>query len=132
MRIETSLPLVVLVALLAGCQSERQPETAIPYPDLSSPCRFQPSVSSFAASPTAIRIGEGATLTAEVTAAKSWTLAVAPGSLGDGTLTPKSGTGPLRAEFGALQPGDVVILASSENPDCGFSTVVQTTIMVRP
>jgi hypothetical protein len=123
---------VVLTTLLAGCQTERQPETAIPYPDLSSPCRFQPSVSAFAASPTALRIGEGATLTAEVIAAKSWTLAVAPGSLGDGTLTPKSGTGPLRAEFGAVQPGDVVIVASGENPDCGFRTVVQTTILVRP
>jgi hypothetical protein len=132
MRIGTPLPLVVLAALLASCQSDRQPTSGTPYPDLSSPCRFQPSVSSFAASPAAIKIGEDATLTAELNSAKSWTLSVAPGSPGDGTLTPTSGSGPLRAGFVAHQRGEVVVLASGDNPECGFSTVVQTTINVLP
>ena len=126
------LPFVLLAALVVSCQSDRQPTSGTPYPDLSSPCRFQPSVSSFAASPTAIKVGEAARLTAEMNSAKSWTLSVAPGSPGDGTLTPKNGTGPLRAEFAAQQSGEVVVLASGDNPACGFSTVVRTTITVLP
>ena len=127
------LPLVVVATVLASCQSDRQPTAAgTAYPDLSSPCRFQPSVGSFAGSPAAIKVGEDASLTAEVLSAQSWTLSVAPGSLGDGTLTPKSGTGALRARFVAHQPGEAVILASGDNPECGFSTVVRTTITVLP
>jgi hypothetical protein len=118
--------------MLASCQSDQQPTSSTPYPDLSSPCRFQPSVSSFAASPAAIKVGEDATLTAEVNAAKSWTLSVAAGSPGDGALTPKVGTGALRATFVAHQPGEVVVVASGDNPECGFSTVVRTTITVLP
>lgn len=130
MRIGAPLPFVALAALLTSCQSDRQPTSGTPYPDLSSPCRFQPSVTSFSASPATIKVGEDAMLTAEVNAAKSWTLSVAPGSAGDGTLTPKSGTGALRAGFVAHQPGEVVVLASGDNPECGFSTGVRTTITV--
>ena len=132
MRMGTPLPLVVLAALVASCQGDRQPTSGTPYPDLSSPCRFQPSVSSFVASPAVIKVGEAATLTAEMTSASSWTLSVAPGSPGDGTLTPKSGTGALRAGFVGQQSGEVVVLASGDNPACGFSTVVRTTITVLP
>ena len=132
MRLGVPLPLIVLAGLLASCQSYREPTSSTPYPDLSSPCRFQPSVSSFAASPAAIRVGESATLTADVNSAKSWTVSVAPGSPGDGTLTPKTGTGALRAGFVAQQPGEVVVLASGDNPECGFSTVVRTAITVLP
>jgi hypothetical protein len=46
-------------------------------------------------------------------------------------LSPSNGAGPLRADLVAQQAGELVVQATGSNPDCGFSTVVRTTITVR-
>jgi len=126
--------LVLVAALGAGCESSspEAPDAALPYPNLSSPCRFQPSVSAFTASPETIRVGERATLTAQVNAARSWSVSIDPGSSGSGTLAPASGTESLRSEHLAKQAGEVVVVANGLSSDCGFSTLARTTVTVLP
>ena len=122
---------IVSAAALLSCQGDREPSPVIPYPNLSSPCRFQPAIDGLAASPETIRVGESTTLTAHVFALDSWSLAIEPGSSGSGVLTPTSGNiDGLRADFRASQPGVAVIVAYGLNVVCGTTTVVKAPITV--
>jgi hypothetical protein len=131
-----SLLFFVGVALNGGCQRDTvtrstTPTAVVTPPNLSSPCRFQPMIAEFVASPAKVRLGERVALTAQLAAAPSWSLSIEAGSTGDGTFDPAGGIGtPLRSEFDARRAGNVVVLATALNVECGFSTVAKVTLAV--
>jgi hypothetical protein len=64
-------------------------------------------------------------------AAPSWSLSIEAGSTGDGTFDPAGGIGtPLRSDFDARRAGDVVVLATALNVECGFATMAKLTLTV--
>jgi hypothetical protein len=117
--------LSVFLGLVAACggRSSTSPSadaspSAFPTPDLSAPQRFRPWVDQLSVSPTSIKVGETAVVTASVHSRSglpspevSWILFAEPTSVGNGVLSALTGSGQLRSEFHANYKGEVALVA---------------------